>query len=733
MSTIKDGDKSFNDAIKLELDGDYDSAFNAYLSTAHLYLSIRKQATLQSDISTINKRYHQVLDRAQRTKKLRRPGARIQRPEDEASILEASSTINNRNYPLWAAQRDQQSARIYPPSLSRAQLDKGARYCLPPPNSVICDPYASSRDITQDVISDCSVVASLSACSIHNQRFGTSLGSNAIYPQDDYRKSSKGVYNLRFYLNGAWRCVTITDDLPTTPEGHIMTAASTSASYTLEIWPALIEKAIMTLWGTYEFSGSNSSTDLQMITGWIPEHIHFHSRYFKQEQIWQRILDGYSSGICLITLGSKQNRELMSQDLLRQGFVENHAYAIQEVREEDTRRRMRVIDSWNKTSRKTWLDWEYITNNFDSIYLSWDPDIFPQSVSKTFAYRNTEGNPLEHCPQYTISVDTHSQTELWLLLSRHIKDNSGYYSALHASRHVAETIVEDASHSDSINSLVRVLVNPGKDVHAVISQVVKDTTVQDCYYTLTAYSSFPMEMKSAYELYSFSQMLSGAWSLRSSGGNCLSQSYGINPHYTLRISNTAQLRLVLESEHDIPINIKLLWGNKERVFGLKKQDVVADSGLYTHKLAVLNCEELEGKEYTIVISPFEAGQMSTYTLYADCTAPLTLKGIPQEGSGMFAARDVAGVADENAEYHFELTKETQVRLRLEKDSRSVAVELTIKEIDSNTVIYQTDDLIIDRKLQAGRYAVTVRGTTRGMIKTRYKLLFWTELPNIELR
>lgn len=52
MSTIKDGDKSFNDAIKLELDGDYDSAFNAYLSTAHLYLSIRKQATLQSDISS---------------------------------------------------------------------------------------------------------------------------------------------------------------------------------------------------------------------------------------------------------------------------------------------------------------------------------------------------------------------------------------------------------------------------------------------------------------------------------------------------------------------------------------------------------------------------------------------------------------------------------------------------------------------------------------------------------
>lgn len=125
--------------------------------------------------------------------------------------------------------------------------------------------------------------------------------------------------------------------------------------------------------------------------------------------------------------------------------------------------------------------------------------------------------------------------------------------------------------------------------------------------------------------------------------------------------------------------------------------------------------------------------MSTYSLYADCTAPLTLKATPQEGSGMFAAKDVAGVVDEDTEYQFQLTTETQVRLRLEKDARSVAVELSIKEVDSNTVIYQTENLIIDGKLKAGRYAVTVRGTTRGMIKTKYKLLFWTELPNIELR
>jgi len=53
---------------------------------------------------------------------------------------------------------------------------------------------------------------------------------------------------------------------------------------------SIIEKAYLKLHGGYDFPGSNSSRDLYVLTGWLPQT--FEVKKMDQERIWQKILRG---------------------------------------------------------------------------------------------------------------------------------------------------------------------------------------------------------------------------------------------------------------------------------------------------------------------------------------------------------------------------------------------------------------------------------------------------------
>lgn len=96
-----------------------------------------------------------------------------------------------------------------------------------------------------------------------------------IFPRDNHSTNPKispnGKYIFRLYFNGCFRKVVIDDRLPTSSTEQTLHVIDRSNPGLL--WPALIEKAYLKVRGGYDFPGSNSGTDIWVLTGWIPEQL----------------------------------------------------------------------------------------------------------------------------------------------------------------------------------------------------------------------------------------------------------------------------------------------------------------------------------------------------------------------------------------------------------------------------------------------------------------------------
>ncbi|KAF2429597.1 cysteine proteinase [Tothia fuscella] len=327
-------------------------------------------------------------------------------------------------------------------------------------------------DLVQDAATDCSVVASLCAGAARAEKGHVKIYSEIMYPWDAINMapqiSPNGKYVLRLNFNGCYRKVVIDDRLPvssTKRSLHIIDRKNPAL-----LWPALLEKAYLKVRGGYDFPGSNSSTDLWILTGWIPEQVFLEDDTTEPENVWKRMLNAFQYGDVLVTMGTGKMSNRLEREL---GLAGQHDYAVLDLKEEDDQKLVLLKNPWcegtswkgtlpqsitpttvnklgagyalSEISETTprllnaahvgrteqelssgifWIDWNNILQHFESIYLNWNPGLFTYRQDIHFPWdltqkRSAAGSFVEN-PQFAVSCVEGGS--LWLLLCRHFKD-----------------------------------------------------------------------------------------------------------------------------------------------------------------------------------------------------------------------------------------------------------------------------------------------------------------------
>ncbi|KAF1956671.1 calpain-like protease palB/rim-13 [Byssothecium circinans] len=324
-----------------------------------------------------------------------------------------------------------------------------------------------SIDLVQDAATDCSVVASLCAAIARAERGHDQIITTKLYPFDKNLGkpvvSPNGKYIVRLNFNGCWRKVVIDDRLPLSCSHRVLHVIDRHQPALL--WPALIEKAYLKVRGGYDFPGSNSCSDLWIMTGWIPEQIHLQETDTVPGKLWERIFTAFRYGDVLITLGTGQMSSRQEREL---GLEGQHSYVVLDMRETDHEKLLLVKNPWAEgrgwrgpspsvgpsleTSTASgssqnslaaydqdtvplakrphpttfYIGLEQVIRHFESLYLNWNPGLFQhrQDIHFEWDVNKTEGGTTCIVSHPQFSFWSKDKNEVWFLLTRHFRNTS---------------------------------------------------------------------------------------------------------------------------------------------------------------------------------------------------------------------------------------------------------------------------------------------------------------------
>ncbi|OZJ03292.1 hypothetical protein BZG36_02273 [Bifiguratus adelaidae] len=548
----------------------------------------------------------------------------------------------------------------------------------------------SSTSIVQDIVTDCSFVASLCVSAAYENRFKKQLITACIFPQDKMGQplyNPNGKYMVKLHYNGIPRKVgkhsidtlnVIDDYLPVSKDGKLMCTFSTN---TEELWASIIEKAYMKLMGGYDFPGSNSGIDLHTLTGWIPEHIFINDKGFNKENVWKRIVDGQKYGDALITISTGKMTDEEADSL---GLVATHAYAVLDVREVLGKRLLEVKNPWNHKRWKGpfshldndgwteelksalrfdpksvahrddgmfWIDFDSVCAEFDSIHMNWNPELFKHRWVIHYPWPSNLGPKkdlynLGYNPQFRLEVEVkgNQASAVWLLLTKHItkkEENRDYITIYVYKDTKGEKVyypgkaMKEGTYVNSPHILMRFNASPGTSWYTiVVSQHEKSRTLN---FSLRAFSTSKFKLGEVPRKYIYEQKIAGQWTELTAGGNTTNATFTNNPEWKLTIpesSAQADVLLMLEAPRAFAVHAVLLRGGN-RVSNVSFTDIISQSGDYRHGFAYCEALNLKAGEYTIIASTYEAGLLGQFFLTVASTVNFTCISLPLEGAGMY--------------------------------------------------------------------------------------------------
>ncbi|KAL0073956.1 hypothetical protein J3Q64DRAFT_1881558, partial [Phycomyces blakesleeanus] len=484
----------------------------------------------------------------------------------------------------------------------------------------------SSTNIIQDIVTDCSFVASLCVAAAYEQKFNKQLITSCIYPQDSKGRpcyNPNGKYVIKLVFNGISRKVIVDDLLPLSQKNTLMCTFSADKE---ELWASIIEKAYMKLMGGYDFPGSNSGIDLYCLTGWIPEHLFIHDeKSFVPEKVWNRIIEGAKYGDVLVTIATG---EMTEEEASSMGLVPTHAYAVVDIKMVENKRFMQVKNPWSHkrwngpyshmdTKNWTpqlmqalnydptlagqrddgifWIDFESVCSYFTSIHLNWNPELFTHQWVLHSKWRKDIGPKkdiynLGYNPQFRLRVNVPDKkpAAVWLLLSKHImvtEENTDYITLHIYNNTNGERVFypgepfKEGTYVNSPHILVRFNAPPGiSDYTIVVSQHEKERSL---YFTLRSYSLAPIQLTEVPMRYSIEQK---------------SDDPGTDKNNN--VTATTGILLMLEAPKSFAVNLMLVEGGKRvsrQVINpfVSVRDILVDSGPYRHGFSYFELENVQ--------------------------------------------------------------------------------------------------------------------------------------------